>query len=170
MLLLRRDISQKSKLSLSSSRSFKDSNISISTTSSTEIWNLITLSSKMMKQLKSVSLTSVLLPMLRIMTSFSKDAELLDMLLLRFSQMFLMGLKRTFFLVESSSIFCKLKRLTGRIPFYGKSLKEIVKKNTEANINFTILKKENFSKQSSLKSYQPSQRNAKKKSLWKTYR
>ena len=36
--------------------------------------------------------------------------------------------------------------LTGRVPFYGKSLKEIVKKNTEANINFAILKKENFSK------------------------
>lgn len=36
--------------------------------------------------------------------------------------------------------------LTGRVPFYGKSLKEIVKKNTEANIDFGILKKENFSK------------------------
>lgn len=53
--------------------------------------------------------------------------------------------------------------MTGRVPFYGKSLKEIVKKNTEANINFAILKKENFSKSSKLKSYKSSEGNAWKK-------
>lgn len=58
-----------------------------------------------------------------------------------------------FLVVVLFCTFCKIKRLTGRVPFYGKSLKEIVKKNTEANINFMILKKENFSKSSKLISY-----------------
>lgn len=53
--------------------------------------------------------------------------------------------KLIFFHVVLYSIYCFLKRLTGRVPFYGTSYKEIVYKNMKGVIDFSLLKKENVS-------------------------
>ena len=87
------------------------------------------------------------------MTNCSKDAEHLAMLPQKFWQIDRTGHKQTYSHAVLYFTYCNLKRLTGRVPFYGKSLKDIVKKNTEASVNFNILKKENFSKTSTLKSH-----------------
>ena len=66
--------------------------------------------------------------------------------------------------VELSFIFCELKRITGRVPFYGTSYRDIVTKNMKGEVDFSRLKKENISKESYLKSDRLIEEDAKNRS------
>ena len=64
-----------------------------------------------------------------------------------------MIVKQIFFLVVLFFIYCYLKRLSGRVPFYGTSYREIVTRNMKGKIDFTKLEKEKISKESFLISF-----------------